>query len=99
MARTPRSRSTVKAHLFPRGLVPRLREGLLFDSVVFDPSTLEFLVPRGSDGSVLLGPDHPIPSGDPHPCRVMAETKLTETVKSEIPGGRQCACSEFEETT
>jgi hypothetical protein len=62
-------------------------ERLFFDNVVFDPSTLEFLMSRESDGSVLLGSDCPFPIGDPHPCRAVAETKLTETVKSGILGG------------
>src|SRR5690606_13595499 len=60
---------------------------LYFDSVVFDPTTLEFLVTRGAEGSVLLGSDYPFPIGDPHPRRVVVEANLSETVKSEILGG------------
>lgn len=60
---------------------------LYFDSVVFDPTTLEFLVKRAGDGSVLLGSDYPFPIGDPHPRRVVEEANLSEMVKQQILGG------------
>jgi hypothetical protein len=89
MVRTPTAPVDVNAYVVPHGLVPKLRERLRCDSVEFDLPILELLPSRGSDGFVLSGWDYSFPIGNPDPFRVVPETKLTETVKDQIPGGGQ----------
>ncbi len=42
-------------------------EKLYFDSVVFEPSALAFLVEQAGADRVMLGSDYPFPIGDPRP--------------------------------
>ena len=78
MVRTPTVPVDVNAHVVPHGLVPKLRERPRCDSVEFDLPILE-----------LSGSEDSFPIANPDPFRVVAETKLTETVKDQIPGGGQ----------
>jgi aminocarboxymuconate-semialdehyde decarboxylase len=46
-------------------------ERLYFDSVVFDPDALCYLVAKAGPSHVLLGSDYPFPIGDPAPRKVV----------------------------
>lgn len=60
---------------------------LYFDSVVFDPVALEFLVARAGADRVLLGSDYPFPIGDLTPRQVLDTAKLTDPERDLIGGG------------
>lgn len=63
-------------------------ERLSFDSVVFDPDTLCYLVDKASEGSVMMGSDYPFPIGDPSPMDiVMTAECLTDAQRRSIRGG------------
>jgi aminocarboxymuconate-semialdehyde decarboxylase len=49
---------------------------LYFDSVVFDPAALEFLVAKVGPDRVMLGSDYPFPIGDPAPRAVVERAAL-----------------------
>jgi len=58
---------------------PRLGlEAMFFDSCVFDPDALEFLVKKAGKGRVMLGSDMPFPIGDPAPQNVVKNSTLDE---------------------
>ncbi|MFQ5683268.1 MAG: amidohydrolase family protein [Candidatus Binatia bacterium] len=58
-----------------------------YDSLVFDPEVLEFLVSEAGPEHVLLGSDCPFGIGDSHPARVVEEARLTPKVKDQILSG------------
>jgi aminocarboxymuconate-semialdehyde decarboxylase len=60
---------------------------LYFDSVVFDPGALAFLVARAGLDRVMLGSDYPFPIGDPNPRTVVHRAGLTEGGRGQILGG------------
>ena len=60
---------------------------LYFDSVVFDPLALEFLVRRAGAPRVLLGSDYPFPIGDLAPADVVARADLKDDDRAAILGG------------
>jgi aminocarboxymuconate-semialdehyde decarboxylase len=60
---------------------------LYFDSVVFDPRVLEFLVAKAGPARVLLGSDYPFPIGDPSPRTVVERAALPEEHRDQILGG------------
>ena len=60
---------------------------LYFDSVLFDPDALRFLCAKVGAGRVMLGSDYPFPIGDPEPCRVVHDAKLSEIDTTAILGG------------
>jgi aminocarboxymuconate-semialdehyde decarboxylase len=60
---------------------------LYFDSVLFDPATLEFLVAKAGAGRVLLGSDYPFPIGDLAPRDVVDRAELTDAERAGIRGG------------
>jgi aminocarboxymuconate-semialdehyde decarboxylase len=60
---------------------------LYFDSVVFDPRVLEFLVAKAGPARVLLGSDYPFPIGDPSPRTVIERAALPEEHRDQILGG------------
>ncbi|MGH8914937.1 MAG: amidohydrolase family protein [Acidimicrobiia bacterium] len=64
---------------------------LLFDTVVFEPDTLRFLIGRASPGAVLLGSDYPFPIGDPQPLRVVAEAGIGESARDSVLGASAIA--------
>lgn len=51
-------------------------EGMFFDSCVFDPDSLDFLVKKTGKGKVMLGSDMPFPIGDPAPKKVIETSTL-----------------------
>jgi aminocarboxymuconate-semialdehyde decarboxylase len=59
---------------------------LYFDSVVFDPATLEFLVAKAGADRVLLGSDYPFPIGDLAPRQVLDQTELKDGDRALIAG-------------
>ncbi|WP_165959150.1 amidohydrolase family protein [Actinomadura sp. KC345] len=60
---------------------------LYFDTVVFDPPTLEFLVAKAGAGRVMLGSDHPFPIGDLTPREVVERADLKESDREAVLGG------------
>jgi aminocarboxymuconate-semialdehyde decarboxylase len=60
---------------------------LYFDSVVFDPAVLEFLVARAGPDRVLLGSDYPFPIGDPAPRAVVERAALPEDQRDLVLSG------------
>ncbi|MEO7725901.1 MAG: amidohydrolase family protein, partial [Burkholderiales bacterium] len=60
---------------------------LYFDSCVFDPEALEYLVRKAGNERVMLGSDAPFPMGDPEPLKVVNEAHLDAAQKEKILGG------------
>ena len=63
------------------------REGfsqLYFDSIVFEPEILDFLVARVGAEKVLLGSDWPFPIGDLEPCEVVKKSSLSSNNKARV---------------
>lgn len=66
------------------------REGfaqLYFDSIVFEPDVLDFLVQRVGIDKVMLGSDWPFPIGDMEPRKVVADCSLSQADKDKILEG------------
>ena len=59
---------------------------LYYDTVMFDPDGLEFLVKKTGAARVMLGSDQPFPIGDPQPCAVVRNSQLGEPDKRAILG-------------
>ncbi len=55
-----------------------------YDTILFDPEILEFLVSEAGPEHVLLGSDCPFTIGDPHPTRVVENSKLSVESKDKI---------------
>ncbi|MPZ51389.1 MAG: amidohydrolase family protein [Acidimicrobiia bacterium] len=74
--------------LFPDLSDPRSGTShLYFDSVVFDPDALCFLVEKAAPDAVMLGSDYPFPIGDHTPKKVLERAeRLTETQQAAILG-------------
>ncbi|WP_329445686.1 amidohydrolase family protein [Streptomyces canus] len=64
---------------------------LYFDSVLFDPAALEFLVAKAGPGRVLLGSDYPFPIGDLSPRTVVESAQLDPAERGRILGGSAAA--------
>ncbi|MGE5270447.1 MAG: amidohydrolase family protein [Thiohalocapsa sp.] len=60
---------------------------LYFDTVLFEPLALRFLVDVAGADKVVLGSDYPFGIGDPDPCGVVDRTKLTAAEREAILGG------------
>ena len=60
---------------------------LYFDSIVFDPEVLRFLVAKVGADRVLLGSDFPFPIGDLTPRAVIEQAGLPEESRDAILGG------------
>ena len=59
---------------------------LWYDTVLFDPRTLRFLVEQFGAEKVVLGSDYPFPIGDLTPCRIVHDAGLSEVDTSAILG-------------
>lgn len=59
---------------------------LYFDTVVFDPDALNFLIAKAGIGKVMLGSDYPFPIGDHTPRDVVGKAGLSEIDTSAILG-------------
>lgn len=64
---------------------------LYFDSVVFDPPALAFLVAKAGPERVLLGSDYPFPIGDLSPRRVVDSAGLDGEARAAVLGGTAAA--------
>jgi aminocarboxymuconate-semialdehyde decarboxylase len=64
---------------------------LYFDSVLFDPAALEFLVAKVGAARVLLGSDYPFPIGDLSPRAVVETADLKDEERARILGGSAAA--------
>jgi aminocarboxymuconate-semialdehyde decarboxylase len=64
---------------------------LYFDSVVFDPAVLAFLVAKAGGDRVLLGSDYPFPIGDLEPRQVVERAALRDADRAAILGGNAAA--------
>ncbi len=62
-------------------------EMLFFDSCVFEPAALEYLIKRASPEQVMLGSDIPFHIGDPDPRKVIEGAYLRDADRSAILGG------------
>lgn len=60
---------------------------LYFDSIVFDPEVLRFLIAKVGAERVLLGSDFPFPIGDLTPRAVIEQAGLPEESRDAILGG------------
>jgi len=72
---------------------------LYFDTVLFEPLALRFLVDLVGADRVMLGSDYPFGIGDLEPCGVVDRTVLTAAEREAILGGNaarifhvDCAC-------
>ncbi len=66
------------------------REGIrrmYFDSIVYDPPALRYLIDLAGADRVVLGSDYPFAIGDLTPSRVVREADLDETATGAILGG------------
>ncbi len=59
-------------------------EAMFFDSCVFDPDALDFLVKKTGNGRVMMGSDSPFPIGDPAPQKVVMECSLDQAERIAI---------------
>lgn len=64
---------------------------LYFDTVLFDPAALEFLVRKAGTSRVLLGSDYPFPIGDLSPRAIVEGAGLEPGERSRILGGNAAA--------
>ncbi len=60
---------------------------LYFDTIVFEPETLDFLVAKVGADKVMLGSDWPFPIGDFQPRQVVEGAKLSESERAGVLGG------------
>jgi aminocarboxymuconate-semialdehyde decarboxylase len=61
---------------------------MYFDTCVFDPASLEFLIKTMGADHVLLGTDYPTPMIDAGQVRIVEHlTGLSETDKNNVLGG------------
>ena len=58
-----------------------------YDTIVFEPDVLEFLVAEVGADHVLLGSDCPFGIGDPNPIEIVNNIRLTQTDRDKILGG------------
>ncbi|HSZ38534.1 MAG TPA: amidohydrolase family protein [Trebonia sp.] len=60
---------------------------LYFDSVVFDPLALEFLLRQAEPGHVMLGSDYPFPIGDLNPAAVVQRAQSGDGERGRVLTG------------
>ena len=69
------------------------REGfarLYFDTVVYEPAPLRYLVSLAGADKVLLGSDYPFPVMDPHPREVVHKAGFDAATQDAILSGNAC---------
>jgi aminocarboxymuconate-semialdehyde decarboxylase len=85
--------------LNPDGLADP-REGfrrLYFDSVVYDPAPLKYLVELAGADRVMLGSDYPFPIHDPAPLTVVRTAGLAQETTDAILSGNACRVFKLDE--
>lgn len=60
---------------------------LHFDSLVFDPKVLEYLIARAGGDHVLLGSDHPFANGDLEPTKIVSRADVDDKTRALVLGG------------
>lgn len=60
---------------------------LYFDTIVFEPETLDFLVAKVGADKIMLGSDWPFPIGDFTPRKVVEAAKLSDADRAAVLGG------------
>jgi aminocarboxymuconate-semialdehyde decarboxylase len=60
---------------------------IYFDTVVFDPDALNFLIAKAGVDKVVLGSDYPFPIGDHTPRDIVGKAGLSEIDTTAILGG------------
>ncbi len=60
---------------------------LYFDTTVFEPKMVEYLVDEFGEDHVLLGTDYPFDMGPTDPLGFLAEARLTEQARQLVMGG------------
>jgi aminocarboxymuconate-semialdehyde decarboxylase len=70
----------------PREGFPRL----YFDSVLYDPAPLRYLVALAGADHVLLGSDYPFPIMDPHPVEVVRQAAFDQPTTESILSTNAC---------
>jgi aminocarboxymuconate-semialdehyde decarboxylase len=58
-----------------------------YDTILFDPKILEFLISEAGADHVLLGSDCPFGIGDPQPARIVEEARLSPAEREQILTG------------
>ena len=58
-----------------------------YDTILFEPKILEFLISEAGADHVLLGSDCPFGIGDPHPTRIVLEAEISAVEKDQILSG------------
>jgi aminocarboxymuconate-semialdehyde decarboxylase len=58
-----------------------------YDTILFDPKILEFLISEAGADHVLLGSDCPFGIGDPDPTRIVSEARLSAAEREQILSG------------
>lgn len=77
-------------YLAHRKQVADPREGfarLYFDSIVFQPDVLQYLIGKAGADRIMLGSDYPFPIGDPEPRKVIENAGLSEEATAGMLGG------------
>ena len=69
---------------------------LYFDSIVFDPDALNFLIAKAGARQVMLGSDYPFPIGDHNPKKVVDDAGLSEIDASSILGNNAAKLFQLE---
>ncbi len=59
---------------------------LHFDTIVFDPATLAFLIEKAGPEHVMLASDYPFDNGDPEPTKVVLGAGLSQEVQDLVMG-------------
>jgi aminocarboxymuconate-semialdehyde decarboxylase len=60
---------------------------LYFDTIVFEPDTLNYLVSKVGADKVMLGSDWPFPIGDFEPRKVVEAANLSDADRASVLGG------------
>lgn len=60
---------------------------LYFDTVVFDPAVLRFVVEAGGDAKMMMGSDYPFYLGDLEPLKIVDSCGFADNVRSAIVAG------------
>lgn len=58
-----------------------------YDTILFEPKILEFLISEAGADHVLLGSDCPFGIGDPNPTRIVSEARLSPAERDQVLSG------------
>jgi aminocarboxymuconate-semialdehyde decarboxylase len=63
---------------------------LHFDSILFDPQILAYLIAKAGNDHVMLGSDHPFPNGDSEPRAIVTNATEDAHARDLVLGGNAC---------